>query len=429
MKDYALDLIALFTEQAKRGTSSCGTILDIMMTVPDEAISPTHFPVWAMVRDLAGMGSPPIIPSLRRKLPNMPGEYWVKLKSEEASIKDVRDALLDEVQRGRYVDFHGRLKDMLLRRLPFAEINEAMSNIVDESIAGIREASSLRDVSFMERMLAIQAGTVPMIETPWPQLNAALGGGLFVDGDLCMSGVLAYSGVGKTRWAQQLNVHVNGAGHWVLVFAGESNRYTYMQGLASLVSAMPKSRIRRGMKESDIRALREAEKTIQGFNTYVYDVNFDIAVIRAVMSRLAHKLKEARTAGTSPQSAQLLVIIDNIDHAVEGGGEQEWKELAAAAKALYNTAQRLKSHVIILSQAKPMSFFKGYAPSHADFARANLIASHCSNVIGLYRPLMQEQVEADDTRADPKFGLTKTRSGESNPMIPCSIDTDMGAWL
>lgn len=429
-KDYARDLIAMFTEVAKsRGTSSCPIILDYMMTVPDTLIPPEHYPVWEMVRDLAGRGSPPTIPTVRRSMVSFDPNYWATLKTDEASIRDVRDALLSDAQRRRYILFHGDLKTMLLDGTPFPKINDAMSNLIDESFAGVREATHLGSVSFMDRMLAVQEGTIPMIETPWTQLNRALGGGLFMGGDLAMSAVLAYSGVGKTRFAQQINNHANAFDHWVLVFAGESNRYSYMQSLATMLAAVPKSEIKKGMSKDVIDDLRKAEKIIQGRHTYVYDTGFDIEVIRAVMSRTAHKLREHKTAGTAPPHAQLLTIVDNIDHAIKGGGEKEWQQLEQAAKGLYNTAQRLDSHVILLAQATKASFLSGYAPGHTDFARASLIASHCANVITLYRPLLQEQRDADDTRAEAKFGLPKTRSGNSDPAIPTTIDDRLGMWL
>ncbi len=118
--------------------------------------------------------------------------------------------------------------------------------------------------------------------------------------------------MGKTRWAQQLNIKASKDGHWVLVFAGESSADAYALGLAQLLSYTPKNHMN-PKNMTDVRRLRDVQPLIAGMNTHVYDKRFDVNLIRAVMSRLARELKEAKTSGRAPPHAQLLTIIDNID--------------------------------------------------------------------------------------------------------------------
>jgi hypothetical protein len=430
-RNLTRELMGLLAENSRNGVASCPITTEIMETVPDAVISPSEFPVWSKMKELAGMGSPPTVMALRRALPNVPNEYWVSLKSEESSIRDLRDAVLDEAQYRAYVQAYRDMGVMLRERKAFSEINEMLGNVMDEAVAGAPEPTALNSFSYMDYINALMAGNIPYIRTPWEQINEMLGGGLHMGGDKAMSAILAYSSVGKTRVAQQINHQAGMDGHVVDVFAGESNALAYKLALGQMIGRVPKVAMNPDrMGKDTIKILERVESLIDGMNTFVYDKAFNLNRIRGLMIKRAREIKERKTRGDLKPDACYLVIIDNIDHAISGGGDQEWKELEQAAKGLYNTAQRLNCHVLILAQSKIAGFRQGYPPGLTDFARANLIASHCSNIISLYRPVEYEQVHAppDDTRSIPKISVVKTR-GNGTGTYECTSDPSIGLWV
>lgn len=429
-RNYVRELMGLLAEHSRQGVSTCPATFEIMDDVPDTVIPEAEFKVWAKMKELAGLGSPPTIMALRRALHDVPGDYWTTLRSEESSIRDVRDAVLNEAQFKGYVNMYRELGTMLKERKPFTDINEMLGNVMDEAVAGAPEPTSLAGFSIMQHVQDLRDGTIPYIRTPWPQINALLGGGLFMGGDRAMTALIAYTSVGKTRAAQQINVQAGLDGHVVDVFAGESNAMSYKLSMAQMVGFIPKAAMNpESMSDEVVRRLAEAEKRIDTMNTAVYDKAFNLNRIRGVMSRRARQIKEMKTRGTLASNACYLVIIDNIDHATAGGSEKDWQELEQAAKGLYNTAQRLNAHVILLAQSKVGGFHHGYPPGLADFARSNLIGTHCSNIMGLYRPVTYEQTNADetDTRSQAKISLPKARGANTGTYVP-HIDNEIGLW-
>lgn len=429
-RNYIRELMGLLAENSRGGVATCPVTLEIMDTVPDAIVPPEEYAVWGKMKELAALGSPPNVMALRRALPGIPGDYWVTLRSDESSIRDLRDAVLEEATMRGYVEMYRRLGQMLKERKPFSEINEMLGNTMDDAVAGTPDPTSLSSFSYMDHVQAMRDKTIPYIRTPWESLNRLLGGGLYMGGDRAMTGLLAYTSVGKTRVAQQINWQAGRDGHVTDVFAGESNALAYKLSMGQMLGYINREEMSPDtMTDETVRRLREAEAAIDAMNTAVYDKAFNLNRIRGVMVRTARRMKEMKTKGTLSPNACQLVIVDNIDHAIGGGSDKEWQELEQAAKGLYNTAQRLNAHIIILAQSKLGGFLLGYPPGLNDFARAGLIASHCANILGLYRPINYEQVNAPegDTRLIAKMTLSKARGAQTGTHLP-HIDKDVGLW-
>lgn len=398
-------LFCLLAEEARRGVDSCPNITTIMDSVPVAMIDPSYGDLWDAMLRMSVSGTPPTIPAMKRRVKRS-DDFWAKTRSAEASIPDVKAALIKEYQLSRYAILTGEISAMVAKGLDAQTINKHLMRAVDESVYGTLEATDLSTVDYLARRRDMESGKFPTILTPFRALNTNLGGGFFCHGDLCMTVVAAYTGVGKSRFAHQIAWSAAQQGHTVIIFCGESDKHSVKESLLCIVGNITKFRIRQPLTPTLEADLKRADSLLSLCRIKVFDDRFDVDVIRGLMS----KHKSEMTSG------RLLCIVDNIDHAVDTQTQQAWQKLEGGAKDLYSTARRLESHIILLSQSTKDAYENGRAPGLGDLARASLIGSHASNIIGLYR--------GDGA---PQMLVNKTRSGMTGE-VPVSINENMGVW-
>lgn len=431
------NLIGLMAKNATIGGQGVTeAILDHMALIPAEAITPDIEEVWVAMRTLAEQGERPTLLSLRRLVPGRDDGYWQSFAPKHPDIGYLQREIVREVEASRMTAaLSASLKALEQPDANLDSIRSVLTDMLEKPLAGSVEARHVSEVDPMAQLADISAGKVKIIKTPWPYLNRALGGGLHVGGENAMTAVLAFTGVGKSGFAKQLAEYVTrkeGGGHHLLYLSGESTNAVIIRDLMRLRAFIPKDRLHSPTPDV-MQKMADAKKQLDAADIFVHDRDFSLDVLRALMTQRAHKMRQSKEEGKTPQNACLLVVVDNLDHVIPSGQKDEWQAIESVARSLYKTALRLGDvHVVVLCQATERSFLLGRAPGLNDFARARLIASHCSNVIGLYRPTsigmtLNMKGEEMPNMVQPKIGLPKTREGSGNE-FSVHTDAEMGRW-
>lgn len=404
--------------------------LDAMLIIPDDAITPDVEEVWKTMRFLAQTGQKPTLRMLKAQLPGRSDEYWQGFNTSHPDLNSLRDTILKNIWRSRLGVTQERMAAMLADpKIDPAAVQELMLTEAERPMAGAVSATKARDVDFVDRLDKLKAGKLPLILTPFPRVNKVLGGGLFTGGDAALTAILGYTGTGKSAIAQQIALYAmtkNMQPHRVLYCAGESSKESVLQSFARIQGSVTKEMISEYGPAARDRLVR-ARDFLHTLPLEIYDRRLDVDALRSIMAMTASQLRDDIAAGKAPEGTSLLVIVDNLDHVAQTGGENEWKAMDRAAEGLMQTSRRLEVvHTLMLCQATETDFIRGRAPGANGFARAKSIATHCSNIWSIYRPT-DTYMAQDSNLNNPHFRFPKTRTGDSD-VVPVFADKEMGTW-
>ncbi|EYB66515.1 hypothetical protein DEIPH_ctg103orf0044 [Deinococcus phoenicis] len=299
-------------------------------------------------------------------------------------------------------------------------------------------AASLRDYHAYD----VDALPEPrLITTTLHQLNDDLGGGLGAGGTLCMSLIAAPSGVGKSTFVfQQIPHWLLTEKHWVLYASGEMTAdYVFGQVTrlhARLSEAQYNLRIPK-FQSSLRRGNAQLRQAIEQGRFTALDEDFTPESIRALARIKAQELKKAREAGDAPETARLIVIVDNWDNLFESYDFGKLREDQVFQREMQRFARQASEygyHHMNLAQTNgEAEDAKGPAEAHQMQGSKKLNAKS-SHQITLYRARDAQAVAKALSEAHPpnwvhpQIGVRKARGGGCCGVRRYATDGALGNW-
>jgi hypothetical protein len=408
-------LIGLIAEQANGGLGEVGKLQNLVASTNATCIHPDLRELWNAMADALARGEPPTLRWLQRKFRERPASFWgafARAADAEGSIETVRAALTLEARRSELRDALDR-SSALLRVGKVHEAEGVLSNVVSKSVLSVR-ATAARDIRF-DSMFTTPANA-PVVTLPFPKINEALGKGWHISGNTHGLLVAAYTNVGKSTLAYQIGTAALEQGHELLYFLGETTAENALYEMARLRGRITK----KGQWEN--RNIFERERGFFAAKPlYLFDGLFDPAVVMALASGYSFTNRKKRESGELPPNSRLIVVVDNVDHAIDLGAERQWQGLDNAVRLMAAHAKQNDYGLLLLAQATPESYQNVRPPMTFDLARSKAIASHIGNFIGAIRPVYGE---ADVPHA---LSVRKAKLGFAQT-VTCRLNEYGGFW-
>lgn len=332
--------------------------------------------------------------------------HYYEVAGELGEWKSYTDVVIQAYTTKLYL---GRLT-LALEAAKKGQINlveDILTKALDE--APSRAAHSL---SYVEDF-SLPTHVPTLIPTPWPRLNKLLGGGFGVQGRNVLTLIVADTAVGKTTFALQLTNHFIDTGHHVLYFTGEFSLSDIITELARLRADLAVEELDVGRRKNIQRVLDQYQKAADSLASApgrlaVVEDDFDGKLIRDYAERYRKKLRGMTETGEARPDAQLIVIVDNIDSAVEFQAGRHPREDSAyeyEAKRFESSAKRHEYQAIMLSQTNDEGRKRQGPPQKTDVAKAKVLVNRVGLMITLYRPTNdadREQLDRAGNQPGPR---------------------------
>ncbi len=236
------------------------------------------------------------------------------------------------------------------------------------------------------------------IATPWPRLNAILGGGVRPQQ---MVVIAARPGVGKSAMAGQIAEHVAARGTGVALYSLEMSASEILKRMACSSKNLDSSKIRRQIfSESDRVVLAEAMAHLGNLPLWIDDAT---ACTPAALSASLRRLRANHSVG--------LVVIDYLQLMDSTGRHSNRTEaVSAISRAMKRMARELDVAVIALSQLNRGSENEKRRPVLSDLRESGAIEQD-ADVVGLIHREQSEPNEANLERTACELAIAKQRSG------------------
>jgi|GEM_PF-4963209 len=287
----------------------------------------------------------------------------------------------------------------------------------------------------------------PRIPLPWPSLTEKTGGGLGYQGRSTMSLWVFDTGVGKSTIMQQCTAFWLERGHWVVYFAGEASEYDVRTEIIRLFKRVPYSQLEYAKRKplpALTQTMQDGARELHGMRgrLIVEDDDFDGGHIRTVARGLKRQLEEARKNGDANADAQLIVIVDNIDSAIQfdlSGRAREDQIYDREARRFELDSKKHEYHIAMLSQTNDDGRKRQGPPEKTDVARAKVLVTRVSTMITGHRPITPSDLAATERLADGTTGpgkrarhwlfVAKARGGKAGSLIEMDSNPNTGAWF
>ncbi|MEZ4409241.1 MAG: DnaB-like helicase C-terminal domain-containing protein [Polyangiales bacterium] len=211
-----------------------------------------------------------------------------------------------------------------------SDLTRALEATEDASGAE-RVGADLDDL--LEVMWARREGREKPLATPWRNVDAVLGGGLWPGMYVLVGG----TGAGKTQWAVQAAVHAARRGEPVLYLALELSRQDLAARVVGAVSDVPWSRIQRGnVSEAELPRVLDGARRAR-------DLPFHTEC--GVPFGYGAETLAARAWSLRPS----LVVVDYLQLCTGRGGEDARTTVGRVSYVARTIARDLKAAVVVLS--------------------------------------------------------------------------------
>lgn len=244
-----------------------------------------------------------------------------------------------------------------------AQALEGAAPIADYSLAGIMQ----RVVGKLEQGVAAQP-----LQTPWPQLNRVLKGGL-VPGELAI--LAARPGMGKTALAGCLAVEVARAGKPVLFISREVKDETVAARMLAREARIDSRYFRQGIADAPniLPRIREAQAELAGLPLSIVERSIQAMTPREVR-RLAKSLHGVG-----------LIVVDYLQlmQPDEKTNSRE-REVAEMSRSFKQLALDCDCPVLLLSQLNRSNEQAGRAPELSDLRESGAIEQDADIVMFLH---------------------------------------------
>lgn len=274
------------------------------------------------------------------------------------------------------------------------------------------------------------------------RLDRLLGGGLGFSGRHVMSLWVMATGVGKSTFMQGVVAPaLLRQGHWVYYFTGEADGDEVKTEIARMqadvsyemmeyVRTTPNPAIMEKM-EAGISNLREMPGRFMA-----HDEAFSDSTVRLLAAARKSELEQAKREGRAHPEAELVVIVDNLDHAIEAleSRHREDQVYNQSARRFVLSARQHGYHLAVLHQTNAEGEKRNGPPHKTDVAFAKAIVNHTGVMVTGHRPITPEDraaVEADGSpgrRARHLLASRKARGGKVDE-IEVSSNPNTGLWF
>ncbi len=430
--------VAMMVEVAQEEKGNAPALL---MGVSEDVDS-TWFPeadrvLYDTIRTVLAEGS---VPTLSALTPRLAPDQLARLKFAVAQLRQgdegdfgdwpsARRALRDEATKR---DLTGRIQSGVAA-LKEGKLGEAHTALVTSQFGGTLTIT--RQSTFTKNVLDA-GGMTRFIRTPWDLLSKQIGGGYGVGGTHAMSIVIAPTGVGKSTWARQQIASFIEDGHRVLYFAGEATPENVLHDVYMLTAGISKEALHQ-RHPTAVERFEGARAHLASFRdglTLVTGKFSDIDVVERAAFEASRLVSDKRLGLAEPQ-AELMVIVDNLDHAVRhrlrGAKLAEWQVYDEALGEMAEAASHSNYHLMNLSQPNAEGA-KLLGPAfEGDVQGGRRAANHAALIISLWRPLTAAHREMHDRAQNPHIAskhiiaVRKSRAGATDEL---EFDSQFGLW-
>lgn len=422
------------------GMEAVAPIRKELLRLSAEMFSGKELVVYHAIVELIGQGKPPGPGELLAAEPELTTEDLSRyFKSEKtfSSLTGATDAVVQKHDSRRVLEklsaaqAAAKSGDLTLARILMAEgSSEAPSR-------ALQEHSGFKGLVFdfeSEKRLSVGMG----------RLDKLLGGGVGAGGRASMSLWVASTGIGKSTFMQAVPVRRwLKEGHWVYYFTGEASGKDVLYEIARLHGNVKYGEIEYARRNKTPRVAETMQKAIDDLaglqgRFIPHDEEFSDITIRLLAAARKQELEEAKREGKAPEHAELIVVVDNLDNAIEGldSRAREDQIYNQAARRFVLEARRHEYHLALLHQANADGERRNGAPLKGDVAYAKALVNHAGIMVTLYRPTTTEDFESTETknneivagrRARTWIRVAKARGGKVDE-IEVATDPLTGMW-
>lgn len=437
-------LIGLFIATARiYGLDAVGPIRDQLMRLTGEMFDGPELAAFYAINDLVDRGSAPgpgdIMALAPEELTLPVISRFAAVERHYASLKGATDAVIadSEVKRTRQALAEAQAA---LQRGDLALARALMSDGASEGPSrGLREVRGFE--SFRFNPTAEKRASVGL-----PRLDAMLGGGIGFGGRITMSLWIAGTGVGKSTIMQGTVVPAwLRQGHWVVYFTGEASSEDVMSEVARMESGTTFEQMDHARTKQTPALLERIQGGVDRLAALPgrfipEDDDFTDASVRLIAAARKAQLDEAKRAGEAHEDAELIVVVDNFDHAVDAldSRHREDQIFNAASRRFTLHARRHGYHLALLHQTNADGERRSGAPLKHDVASSKAIVNHAAFMLTFYRPTTEEDHADADTdsmgrpvpgrRARHWAAVRKARGGKVGELELAS-DPNTGRWF
>ncbi|RJF76143.1 hypothetical protein D3875_00035 [Deinococcus cavernae] len=413
MSDFKNDAAAIYLgillDEAKTYKFDGRPISDMQRLLGD--LSGDHFPegparqLFEAAESLVMAGTFPIFGAIRASRPELEG-YARHVTTLARSESDF--------ETGDFVVAIEAVKRDALKRDVKARIEEAAKLFSAGDIAQADERLRRESTVTPGRLLplrqdtyasnSLDGGRARFIAAPWKALTDSLGGGYGVGGTYAVTAVIGPTGHGKSTWARQQVPYFLEQGHRVLYFAGESLHDEVLQDIYSLTAGITKDMLRMRTPIA-LEKYEDAYRYIQQFRkglNVVAGARLTVQKINDLARAAQLDLEADRLAGLAGEDSSLMVIVDNLDHAVHKSARQsEWEAYDEAAHEFAEAASHGGWALMLLSQPSSEGTNRLGPAYEYEIQGGRRVANSTATILSLWRPIHAEHREAKDKNGEP----------------------------
>lgn len=434
--------VALFIRTAREyGVESVDPIRQQLLRLSGEMFSGKELTVYHALQDLISSGRPPGIGELMAHDPEITMEDIARYHQHEGMFSSLAGATDAVIRRSEGRLIHGKLVaaqeavkkgDLALARVLMAEGSaEAPSR-------GLQEHSGFKGLVF-------NLQSEKRITTGLTRLDALLGGGVGAGGRTAMSVWVAGTSIGKSTFMLGVPVrHWIAQGHWVFYFTGEASSEEILYEVARMHARVKYTELEYARRNDTPRVKEQMQKAIDDLaalpgRLIPYDEAFTDATIRMLAAARKKELENAKAAGEAHPDAELIVVVDNLDNAIDAmdSRAREDQIYNQAARRFVLDARQNEYHLALLHQTNADGEKRNGPPLKSDVAAAKAIVNHAAFMVTLYRPTTTEDFEATEKRGDSVvpgrrarhwIAVRKARGGKADE-IEANSDPMTGVWF
>jgi KaiC/GvpD/RAD55 family RecA-like ATPase len=427
-----LGLVMQIGTDFSRDPEAMETVGGILNSLTPDMFAEAEQPVFSLMADLLASGRPAGLANVQYGLPSYPAARLRRMLVEGKKFPDIQTA--SEALRHQYD------KSVVTEWAELA-YKAAQEGSLDAARGFMESGASSTPLRALQEIPGFSAYTFDpeadiRVSTGFKRLDSLTGGGLGIGGRNAMSLLVASTNVGKSTYAQIIALNLKAQGHHVLYFSGEASRQDINTELVRLHLEMNFEQII-GMRNFKTGVMLERfQAGIDRINSMrgeiqIWDEDFDGALVRSVAGQKARDLAILHKDEDPTTRPRLVVIVDNIDHAIEFDASSRLREdqvYDREARAFLRAAQSGGYHTMLLSQANADGDKRDGAPLKGDVAAAKKLVAHVGIMISLYRPTTDVDAQSDGRRSKHWVAVRKQRGGRVGE-LEFTSNPSTGVWI
>lgn len=309
-------------------------------------------------------------------------------------IEEYCNTVLDAATRRRIDKIGGDICRMAAESTSLESEAENAAGVLVQTVTRCKESDTAVIGSAAEEDVN-RRGPTMRLQTPWPALNADVGG--FEADNLILIG--ARPGVGKTAAALQMAVSAAEEGHGVLYVSAEMSRQQLWRRMVyQKLGISP-------VKQSSMIMTKDERDAIVEYAIHVQDSELPLYIMDGGDMSFASIYGRAKAMDMSGDLG--LVVVDYLQILDTERSENRALEIARLSKNLKRMSRQLSVPVIALSQLNRSMEGEGRTPQLSDLRESGALEQDADIVLLLHRKI--EGLSSDVNKAT--MFLAKHRQG------------------